>query len=106
MSRVVRPAGVRKDVKEIGRYVGQRSQSLDLALRFLDRIDEKCNLYAAHPQIGTRRADLGPEVRCFPVGDFVVFYEPHQNGVRLLVVVHGSRDIPSDFRDRFGKPNS
>ncbi len=104
MSRVVRPASVRRDIKEIGRYIAQQSQSLDLALRFLDRVDEKCNLYATHPEMGTLRTDLGPKVRCFSVGDYVVFYEPHRGGIRLLLVVHGSRDVPSVFRDRFGEP--
>lgn len=104
MSRVVRPASVRGDLKEIGRFIAQRSQSLDLALRFLDRVDEKCNLYATHPDRGTTRIDLGPNVRCFSVSDYVVFYEPHRGGIRLLLVTHGSRDVPSVFRERFGDP--
>ena len=104
MSQVVRSASVREDLKEIGRYIAQQSQSLDLALRFLDRIDEKCNLYATHPKMGTSRIDLGPKIRCFPVSDYVVFYEPHRGGIRLLLVAHGSQDIPSFFRDRFREP--
>ncbi len=104
MSLVVRPASVRSDLKEIGRFIAQRSQSLDLALRFLDRVDEKCNLYATHPDMGMPRADLGPNVRCFSVSDYVVFYEPHRGGIRLLLVTHGSRDVPSVFRERFGEP--
>ena len=81
----------------------KQSQSLDLALRFLDRVDDKCNLYATHPEMGLPRTDLA-KVRCFPVSDYVVFYEPHRGGIRLLLVVHGSRDVPSVFRDRFGEP--
>jgi plasmid stabilization system protein ParE len=69
MSRVVRPASIRADLKDIGRYIAQQSQSLDLALQFLDRVDDKCNLYASHPEMGTSRTDLGPKVRCFPVSD-------------------------------------
>jgi toxin ParE1/3/4 len=103
MSRVVRPASVRTDLKEIGRHIAQQSQSLDLALRFLDRVDQKCNLYATHPEMGTPRRDLGSKVRCFSVTGYVVFYEPHRGGIRLLLVCHGSRDIPSSFGDRFGQ---
>ena len=104
MSQVVRPASVRGDLKEIGRFIAKQSQSLDLALRFLDRVDDKCNLYATHPEMGLPRTDLGTKVRCLPVSDYVVFYEPHRGGIRLLLVVHGSRDVPSVFRDRFGEP--
>ena len=103
MSHVVRPASVRNDLKEIGRYIAQQSQSLDLALRFLDRLDQKCRLYATHPELGTPRIDLAHNVRCFSVGDYTVFYEPHRGGIRLLLVCHGSRDIPNVFRDRFGR---
>jgi hypothetical protein len=31
----------RKDLKEIGRYIAQQSQSLDLAMPFLDRINHR-----------------------------------------------------------------
>jgi toxin ParE1/3/4 len=104
ISRAVRTASVRNDLKEIGRYIAQQSQSLDLAMRFLDRVDEKWELYAAHPEMGTPRTDLGPTIRCFSVGDYVIFYEPHRRGIRMLLVTHGSRDVPSVFRDRFGEP--
>lgn len=104
MSRAVRTASVRNDLKEIGRYIAQQSQSLDLAIRFLDRVDQKCKLYAAHPEMGILRMDLGPSVRCFSVGDYVIFYEPHRRGIRILLAAHGSRDVPSVFRDRFGEP--
>jgi toxin ParE1/3/4 len=76
---------------------------LNTALRFLDRIDEKCELYATQPEMGTPRPDLADNVRCFPVGDYVVFYEPLRNGIRVLLVVHGSRDIPNVFKARFGE---
>ena len=105
MSGVVRSASVRKDLKEIGRYIAQQSQSLDLAMQFLDRVDQKCRLYAARPEMGVPRTDLGPSVRCFLVNDYVVFYEPHRRGIRILLVTHGSRDIPTVFWDRFGEPS-
>ncbi|REJ69639.1 MAG: type II toxin-antitoxin system RelE/ParE family toxin [Planctomycetota bacterium] len=102
MSRVTVTAGARRDLKEIGRYIAEQSQSLDLALRFLDRIDQKCQLYAANPELGTRRRDLGESTRCFSVGDYVAFYEPGQGEICVLLVVHGARDIPTVVRERFG----
>ncbi len=104
MPNVVRTTSVRKDLKEIGRYIAQQSQSLDLAMQFLDRIDQKCKLYAAHPEMGAPRTDLAPSVRCFSVSEYVVFYEPHRRGIRILLVTHGSMDVPTIFRDRFGDP--
>ncbi len=104
MSRVVRPASVRGDLKDIGRYIAQQSESLDLALRFLDRVDDKCSLYATHPEMGTPRTDLGPKVRCFSVSDYVVFYEPYGGGIRLLLVVHGCATFQASFGIDLVKP--
>ena len=79
MSQVARSASAREDLKEIGRYITQQSESLCLALRFLARIDEQCNLYATHPEMGTSRIVLGPKVRCFPVRDY--FHVWRRNGI-------------------------
>jgi plasmid stabilization system protein ParE len=36
------------------------------------------------------------------VGNFIVFYQPLEDGILVLVVLHGARDIPRLFRDSFG----
>ncbi len=84
---------------EIWRYVAQDSP--DAADRLLERIDEKCRLYATQPRMGSPRSDLGQNVRCFPVGKYVVIYRPIADGIVVLLVVHGARDIPAVFREHF-----
>ncbi|MEX2287026.1 MAG: type II toxin-antitoxin system RelE/ParE family toxin [Planctomycetaceae bacterium] len=66
--------------------------------RLLDAIDDKCRLYAAQPEMGDIRPDLGEMVRCFPVGNYVVLYRPIQDGILVLLVIHGARDIPAVLR--------
>ena len=51
--------------------------------------------------MGQARPDLAPEVRSLPVGPHMVFYRPIQSGIEVLMVVHGSRDIPTLFDERF-----
>jgi len=70
--------------------------------RLLDTIDEKCRAYAAQPEMGDLRSELGDDVRCFPAGNYVVFYRPHDDGILVLLVIHGARDIPVVFR-RLGR---
>jgi toxin ParE1/3/4 len=84
---------------EIWRYVAQDSP--DTADRLMERIDEKCRLYATQPRMGSPRPDLGQDVRCFPVGKYVVIYRPIADGIVVLLVVHGARDIPAVFREHF-----
>jgi toxin ParE1/3/4 len=49
--------------------------------------------------MGEARPDLGDEVRCFAVGNYVAFYRPLEDGILLLLVIHGARDIPTVFRE-------
>lgn len=84
---------------EIWLHVAQ--DSADAADRLLERIDEKCRLYATQPEIGSPRPDLGRQVRCFPVGNYVVIYRPLEDGILVLLVIHGARDIPTVFREFF-----
>jgi len=100
MPRVVRTTDARTDLKEIGRYIAQKTQSLDTALRFLDKIAEKCELYATHPQMGTARPDLGEDIRVFPVDDYIVIYRPRPSGVQVLMATHGSRNVPPILKRR------
>lgn len=102
MARGIRTPLAREDLKEIGRYIARESQNLAVALRFLDSIEQKLQLYATQPEMGQRRPDLGHDVRHFPVGDYVVFYRPMEAGIEVLRVLHGSRDIPSAWWSRGG----
>ena len=102
MARVLLTSQARDDLKAIGRHIAQQSQSRETALRFLDRINTKCDLYAAQPLMGEARPDLAEDVRCFPVADYIVFYRPLSDGILVLTVVHGARDIPAVFQGLFG----
>jgi toxin ParE1/3/4 len=84
---------------DIWLHIAQDSERA--ADRLMDRLDEKCRLYATQPLMGTLRPDLGENVRCFPVDNYVVIYQPLAHGILVLLVVHGSRDIPAVFREHF-----
>jgi len=100
MARVFTTKDARTDLKDIGRWIAEQSGSRSIALRFLEKIDEKCQAYARQPEMGDPRPDLAETVRCFPVGNFVVFYRPRQEGIEVLLVMRGSRDILVLFRRR------
>ena len=63
--------------------------------RVLDEIDEKSLAYSRQPEMGDPRQDLGSDVRCFSVGNYVVIYRPVEDGIVILLVVHGARDVPA-----------
>ena len=47
--------------------------------------------------MGRTRNDLATGLRSFPVGNYVILYRPLENGVEVVRVVHGSRDIEDMF---------
>jgi toxin ParE1/3/4 len=105
MARVLQTPEVVDDLIAIGEFVAEESQSLKIALGLLDKIDQKCKLYASNPAMGTDRPDLGDGVQVFPVDSYVVIYRPTNGGIQVLMVVHGSRNIPPLFGRRMKGSN-
>jgi toxin ParE1/3/4 len=103
MPTVLQTQGAQQDILDIGRYIARESGSLDTALNFLDKVDQKCSLYATQPLMGTQRFDLGQDIHNFQVDKYVVFYRPLQDGIQVLLVVHGSRSLPPILKERLGE---
>lgn len=88
----------RNDLLGIAADIATRSGSVEVADRFIDRINSRCNLQATCPLIGELRPDLAPDVRQCLVGFYLIFYRPVNDGIEVLRVLHGSRDIPNVWR--------
>ncbi len=44
-----------------------------------------------------RRAELAADLRSFPFGRYVIFYAPIEDGIDVVRVLHGARDIDAVF---------
>jgi toxin ParE1/3/4 len=94
-----------RDLDELAAYLASEA-SLSVAIRFLERARETLELIANHPEIGwhanLRHADL-KSMRIFRIRGFertLIFYRPISNGIEILRVVHGSRNLRGLFRRR------
>lgn len=85
----------RVDYGEIWDYIA--SQNLVAADRLIDRLDYTLTTLATSPQMGRKAADLAPNLRSFPVGNYLIFYRPIKDGIELIRVLHGSRDITPEY---------
>jgi len=84
------------DLKSIWAYVTQDSyRSAD---RLVARIATLFPKLADHPRMGRSREDLLPGLRSFPVLRYVIFYQATADGVEILRILPGSRDIQSTFQ--------
>ena len=87
------------DLDDIWYYVAIKSDSIDIADRFIDSIIDRFFLLASHPNIGrSRDEDLRPGLRSFPIGEYVIIYRILKEDVQILRVLHGSRNIAALFR--------
>ncbi len=87
------------DLDDISVYVVQESQSPERADQFLDRFTAFFARLTENPYLGRRRDDLRPGYRSFPVSDYVVIYRVADEGVLLLRLIRGSRDIPDLIKE-------
>ena len=91
MSRLLIRPEAEIDLDEIWWYIAQDSPNQ--ADRFLERIQEVCLSLADFPNMGGCRDELKAGLRSHPVGNYLVFYFPLENGVDIVRVLHGSRNI-------------
>ena len=63
------------------------------ATRFLNRIEERCQLLADNPMLGPLRPEFGRDIRSYPWGNYLILYGPTAGGVEIVRVVHGARNL-------------
>jgi toxin ParE1/3/4 len=85
----------RSDLDEIWCYVG--SFDVRAADRWLDAVERQFKVLAMQPQVGQTPLDLAAELRFLPVGNYLIFYPPIEDGVEIARVIHGARDYGPEF---------
>lgn len=104
--RVIKHEQAVRDLESRSEYI--RQQSPRAALRFLDAAEATFHRLAASPGIGTRYDPDQPllaELRFFPIDRFkndLVFYRPITDGIEVVRILHGVRDIHSILLAYFG----
>jgi toxin ParE1/3/4 len=88
-------AAAENDLLSIWDYIAQDNP--DAATRQLIKIDETAALLGDNPQLGPARPDIAPEMRYFPTGSYLILYRIVPEGVEIVRVLHGARNIPALF---------
>jgi toxin ParE1/3/4 len=95
----VSPQG-RADLDSIWLYLARESGNTDIATRTVGSIADKFGLLAKFPHIGKGlESEMRPNVRTFPVGLFIIFYSVTSAEIRVLRIIHASRDARALFAD-------
>ena len=97
MPSILRRPLARDDLAEIWDTIAD--DSVERADTFIDRIDATLHTLAEQPMLGRSRQELAPGLRSFPIGRYVIFYEPLPDGIAVVRVLHGARDIEPQLGD-------
>jgi toxin ParE1/3/4 len=95
MSVIQRTAQAEEDLIEIWIYIAQDNPGA--ADRLLDEFEERFHVLADNPLIGRLRPDIAPELHYFAVGKYLILYRTVAEGVQIVRVIHGARDLPHLF---------
>jgi toxin ParE1/3/4 len=91
MSAVQRTSLANEDLVGIALRIAEANPAA--ANTWLDTVEQKCRLLATIPEMGRLRPELAPELRSWVVGEYIIFYRPILDGILLVRVLHGSRDL-------------
>jgi len=83
------------DLDEIWYYIAQDNP--DAADKFVSNFFSRFSKLAAMPKIGRLREELSRGLRSFSTGRYVIFYREDAEGVEIVRVLHGARDLPPLF---------
>lgn len=91
MSRLKLTRLAREDLQEIGDYIGKDNPVA--AVNFVHRIQGRCVSLAENPGIGRKRDEICPNMRSATEGEYVIFYRTLADGIEIIRVIHGKRDL-------------
>lgn len=95
MPRIIRSPAAKADAAEIWAYIAEDNPPA--ADRLLDRLNNIFHILAVQPNLGKTVEELYPGLRLFPIGSYLVFYRPVDDGIEIARLLHGARDITAEF---------
>lgn len=80
-----------EDIRNIWRSIAPENEPAADAL--LMRLMEKFELAASQPMMGAPRPELSTTARILIEGRYVAIYEPMPDGIYIVAIVYGPRDV-------------
>ena len=84
-----------QDILDIAVYLARFG--VNVANRAIDRLNEAFQTLSEFPGMGRGRDEVRKGLRSFPVDQFVVYYGSVPDGIRIVRILHGSRDITNEL---------
>ena len=81
------------DLEAVGDYIALDNPGR--AVSFIREIRQHCEKIAGGPDHHAARPDLGDTIRICAHGNYLIVFEPYDDGALILRVLHGARNVPA-----------
>lgn len=86
------------DLLRIWRYIAEDDRAT--ATQFIDRLHGTMGMLAETSGIGRPRDDLAPNIRTFPLGNYLIIYREVSGGIEVARVLSARQDYRRIFTDQ------
>lgn len=94
MSYIISRSAI-KDLEEIiDRFFNRNVEAWE---RFINKFENKCKNLANFPNMGRSYDDIKPFLRGLPLAGYIIFYRVIDDGIEVIRVISGYRDLESLF---------
>ena len=83
-----------EDMHDLWSFIA--ADNIEAADRMVKRLTQAFALVSLNPRSGRMRPDIGPEIRSFIVGKYVVFYHIVLDCIDVGRIMHGARNIETE----------
>jgi toxin ParE1/3/4 len=80
-----------QEIYAIWSYIAEQSGSSETADRFVAEIAKRYGLLCEFGESGRSREELGPGVRSFAVGNYIIYYRLRDEIIEIAHIAHGAR---------------
>ncbi|QGM96697.1 type II toxin-antitoxin system RelE/ParE family toxin [Methylocystis parvus] len=78
-----------QDIEEIVSYIAADSPAA--ARQWFESMRRACERLAEMPKMGVARPEIRPDLRTFPVGNYLIAYREAGLDVEIVRILHGAR---------------
>lgn len=94
--KVRRSAQADADIDEVWFQIAD--DNVAAADRWLHQLLGVEDRLADFPALGPARPEFGENLRSWPFGAYLIFYRVEPGAIDIVRVLHGARDLPSEFQ--------
>jgi toxin ParE1/3/4 len=86
------------DLNEITDYF--TTNNIEAGERFFQDFARRCQQFVNFPNLGRSYAEIRPNLRGLPLDCYIIFYRILSDGIEILPVVSGHRNLPPLFEEQ------